>query len=208
MILSTSGLPLRNDAVTNFSSCEFPMDRSTQRGGGVERGPCSANVPGSNPAAEDNSGAQRHSSECHYNAYAEASQARVIRNRPQPIDLAQATLSSQSTGTEQRNEIPTALPALTAAPDPGTGFEAKPTEVANSTLDDPTTQTASAFNPRLMTAEGVASYLGLSVSTVWRLPGKDSGFPPPIKIGGSTRWDRLDLDRYVEERKARRQTGR
>ena len=184
------------------------MDRFIQRGGRVARGPGSASIPGSPPAAEDNSGAQQHSSEGHYNAYAEASQARVIRNRPKPSNLAQATRSSQSTGTGKRDEVAGALRVLNAAPDPGTVLKAKPTEVANSTLDDPTNQTAIVPNPRLMTAEGVASYLGLSVSTIWRLPAKSADFPPPIKVGGSTRWDRLDLDRYVEVCKARRHTGR
>lgn len=184
------------------------MDRSRQRGGGADRGPDSANVPGPIPSPEDNSEVQHHISEGHYNAYAEASQARVIRNRPQPIDLTQATQSSQSTGTGKGNEVAIAVSALTAATDPGTEFEAKPTEVTNSTLDDPSKRTASAFNPRLMTAEGVASYLDVSVSTVWRLPRKDSEFPAPIKVGGSTRWDRSELDRYVAARKALRQTGR
>jgi predicted DNA-binding transcriptional regulator AlpA len=79
---------------------------------------------------------------------------------------------------------------------------------ASSKTDCHAQPTAPAVIPRLMTDQGVATYLGCSVRTVWRLLEKDPDFPQPIKIGGSTRWDPVEIDCYVDVCKARRPNGR
>jgi predicted DNA-binding transcriptional regulator AlpA len=47
--------------------------------------------------------------------------------------------------------------------------------------------------PQLLTVKEVAALSGLGVSTVW-LQAKKGNFPAPIKIGGSTRWRRTDVE--------------
>ena len=59
-----------------------------------------------------------------------------------------------------------------------------------------------------MTVEDVATYLRMSVSKVWRLRRKDPDFPQPIKIGGSSRWDPVEIDSFIEAYKAQRPNGR
>ena len=43
--------------------------------------------------------------------------------------------------------------------------------------------------PVWVTMDGVAAMLSVSRTTVWRLT-KAGVLPPPVKIGGSTRWNR------------------
>ncbi len=47
----------------------------------------------------------------------------------------------------------------------------------------------------------VASRLGIGVSTVWRLS-KAGKLPPPIKIGGSTRWRVSEISEWIEAQQA------
>lgn len=47
--------------------------------------------------------------------------------------------------------------------------------------------------PELLTVRQVAARLGIGVSTIWRAVSKGS-FPAPIKIAGSTRWRRTDIE--------------
>ena len=49
---------------------------------------------------------------------------------------------------------------------------------------------------QLLTVKEVAALTGLGVSTVW-LQAKKGNFPAPIKIGGSTRWRRADVEALV-----------
>jgi excisionase family DNA binding protein len=49
---------------------------------------------------------------------------------------------------------------------------------------------------RLLTVDEVAARLNVSRFTVWRL--RDQGsFPRPIKIGGSSRWQRSDVEEFI-----------
>jgi excisionase family DNA binding protein len=49
----------------------------------------------------------------------------------------------------------------------------------------------------LMSAETLATMLGVSKRTIWRLlSGKQ--LPEPIRIGGSVRWRRDQIDRWIE----------
>ena len=52
----------------------------------------------------------------------------------------------------------------------------------------------------LLRTEQACAYLGVSRVTLWRLVHRDRGFPV-YKIGGSNRYDKRDLDRYVASRK-------
>ncbi|MCY0151668.1 helix-turn-helix transcriptional regulator [Hoeflea alexandrii] len=81
-------------------------------------------------------------------------------------------------------------------------------ETEISAQDDRAKQTAAVIVPCLMTVEDVATYLRMSVSKVWRSRRKDPDFPQPIRLGGSTRWERLEVDHYLEVYKARRRNGR
>jgi predicted DNA-binding transcriptional regulator AlpA len=44
-----------------------------------------------------------------------------------------------------------------------------------------------------MTVKDVAEHLAIGVSTIWRQVAKGS-FPPPVRIGGCTRWRRSDIE--------------
>lgn len=45
----------------------------------------------------------------------------------------------------------------------------------------------------VMNVREVADFFGVSVSTVWRWTA-DGSIPEPIKLGGSTRWRRSDIE--------------
>jgi predicted DNA-binding transcriptional regulator AlpA len=62
--------------------------------------------------------------------------------------------------------------------------------------------------PRLIDAAELAFYLGRSESTIWRLIRKEPGFPQPIRIGGSTHWDRHAVDAYLDRLSSTDATGR
>lgn len=46
---------------------------------------------------------------------------------------------------------------------------------------------------QMMTVREVAEHLNIGVSTVWRSVAKGT-LPAPIKIGGSTRWRRVEIE--------------
>jgi predicted DNA-binding transcriptional regulator AlpA len=50
-----------------------------------------------------------------------------------------------------------------------------------------------ANQPQLLNVKEVSELVGLGVSTVWKQVRKGN-FPAPIKIGGATRWRRIDLE--------------
>ena len=47
--------------------------------------------------------------------------------------------------------------------------------------------------PQLLTVRDVSAQLNIAVSSVWRKV-KSGDLPQPIKIGGSTRWRRADIE--------------
>ncbi|QJD16574.1 helix-turn-helix transcriptional regulator [Paracoccus sanguinis] len=47
--------------------------------------------------------------------------------------------------------------------------------------------------PQLLTARDVSALLNIGVSSVWRKV-KEGNLPQPVKIGGSTRWRRADIE--------------
>ncbi|WP_375173385.1 helix-turn-helix transcriptional regulator [Pseudooceanicola sp.] len=49
------------------------------------------------------------------------------------------------------------------------------------------------ISPAFMSVQDVAAYFNCGVSTVWRWS-KVGDLPKPIKIGGSTRWRRADIE--------------
>tara|TARA_R100000935_G_C2829559_1_gene164251 strand:- start:447 stop:626 length:180 start_codon:yes stop_codon:yes gene_type:complete len=50
-----------------------------------------------------------------------------------------------------------------------------------------------ANEPQLLTVKQTAALVGMGVSTIW-CQVKKGNFPAPIKIGGSTRWRRADVE--------------
>lgn len=52
--------------------------------------------------------------------------------------------------------------------------------------------------PRTLSVEQVASELQVSTRTVWRLLSSGE-LIAPVRIGGSTRWRRAELDAWLEE---------
>lgn len=57
----------------------------------------------------------------------------------------------------------------------------------------PAGQGQTATTRQLLTVKQVAETLSCGVSTVWRLV-RSGDLPQPIKIGGSTRWRRADIE--------------
>lgn len=129
------------------------------------------------------------------NAYAEASQAIPPLKGSGPSDVAR--LSAADVVAEQ-SEGGNGDRSRVAPQEGATPFE--PTVCAAEPCPEPRMKdgACTATRARLMTVGGVAAYLQVSVSAVWRHAKKDPGFPTWIKIGGNTRWDRLELDRYVD----------
>ena len=50
--------------------------------------------------------------------------------------------------------------------------------------------------PLLITADEVAGMLDISTRTLWRLVSSKK-VVPPVKLGGSTRWRRADVEAWV-----------
>ena len=46
---------------------------------------------------------------------------------------------------------------------------------------------------KLLTVQDVAELLSIGVSSVWR-KARSGDLPQPVKIGGSTRWRRADIE--------------
>jgi excisionase family DNA binding protein len=52
-------------------------------------------------------------------------------------------------------------------------------------------------DPQLLTAVEVAAILKISTRTLWRQLSA-GGMVRPVRIGGSVRWRRVDIERWVE----------
>ncbi len=59
-----------------------------------------------------------------------------------------------------------------------------------------TTGVPNAQAPLLIAADDVAGMLDISTRTLWRLVSANK-IVPPIKLGGSTRWRRVDVETWV-----------
>lgn len=132
------------------------------------------------------------------NPYAEASQARASSRAPMPIDGGNLTRTDEraaigSTDGVDREKNTLAIDHVEVA---GLGVKSGKD---NSWSGGHQGRCEAA---RLMTVKEVAAYLGMSNSKVWRLEERDVGFPKPIRIGGSTRWDRCAIDRYLDSLQA------
>ncbi|MBK8456421.1 MAG: hypothetical protein IPL47_04310 [Phyllobacteriaceae bacterium] len=132
------------------------------------------------------------------NPYAEASQALSARQESSPIENAVpgcgdsiGELSKDETADRNKPlwEDGTAAADVTETPK-GAGI------VQRAAVNKPPSEST---RPRLMTARDVGAYLKLSGSTVWRRAKNDRGFPQPFRVGGSTRWDRQQVDRYLDD---------
>jgi excisionase family DNA binding protein len=152
-------------------------------------------TPARNAVAGD--GAEDHSNPEFFNSYAEASQPSEARRRSIPTDLKQkASVGSSKVYLDEKEATgcETASTATAAEVPEGTTRRKRPMEKRKA-RPSPST---SSITPRMMTVEDVAAYLSVSVSKIWRLRRNNAAFPKPKPIGKSTRWDRTDIDRYLD----------
>ena len=131
------------------------------------------------------------------NSYAEASQSSGAKRRPLPLETPQRQGDQDKKIDFNRNEEPLAdVPAAAtpmAAPEKTNERQRQVGKKSTSSRHPKATAVA-----RMMTVEDVAAYLSVSVSKIWRLCGKGV-FPKSKRIGGSTRWDRSDIDHYLDQ---------
>lgn len=58
-------------------------------------------------------------------------------------------------------------------------------------------RTRAPLEKQLFNVQEVAACLGISTASVWRYV-KRKALPSPIRIGGSTRWRRIDLEAFLD----------
>ncbi|MGJ8572718.1 MAG: helix-turn-helix transcriptional regulator [Hoeflea sp.] len=184
------------------------MGRSKKPGGGSDDDARTVRASDSDLFPEGSRGSNHHRAEGHSNPYAEASQASEIGRKPYNAVRTQSAESDPVTGNDERGAFQIAQPAVAKHPDVNAADETRPTEGGLPTPVGCLKQTNSTGLVRLRTVEEVATYLNISISTVSRLPSKDPDFPRPIRIGGSARWDCMEVEHFVEVLKARRNSGR
>ena len=167
-------LPLRGSSMRNFrpDDCEVASDLFGHATSGVQ----------------DDSN-DRCPTEGFPNAYAEASQASSLGRTPVPFTETDRSVALD----ENHRDKPKPIVGIGAAVRSPRACEAKST-CGRFAREKPVKELA----PRLMTAKELAAYLGVSLSKVRRLEKQDGAFPKPIRIMGSTRWDRQVVDSYLD----------
>ena len=140
------------------------------------------------------------------NSYAEASAARLSNKRP-PLkdagsDRDRKMLPMPNEAARNGNA---GSPPETGLHVDGTAFNTP--EPNRRLLRAKNSEPVALSFPRMMTVVQVAEYLGVSVSKVWRLQKPGIGFPSPVRIGGSTRWDRHAIDQYLNALSAGNEAG-
>lgn len=138
------------------------------------------------------------------NPYAEASQARASSRASMPLDGGNPTRTPEcaaigASDRDDREKNIFAIDLIDAA-----ALEVKLGKDKSCTGGHQGRGEAA----RLMTVKGVAAYLGVSISKVWRLESRGVGFPKAIRICGSTRWDRSAIDCYLDSLQAAGHSGR
>ena len=68
-----------------------------------------------------------------------------------------------------------------------------------------TPHSRSPLRPELLTVKGVSELLQFSESWVWDRVARGV-LPQPVKIGGATRWYRHEVEAWIEEQSAQRQS--
>lgn len=61
-----------------------------------------------------------------------------------------------------------------------------------------TDELSSSDGPRLIRAADAARMVSISTRTLWRLVSANQ-FPAPVRVGGSTRWRRADVERWIAD---------
>jgi len=184
------------------------MDRTKPRSGIVNVGLQHAAEHDGDLFKNSSREASRDGEESFVNEYAAASQARETGRSPRPIEGPQSARHNAQSVPCWRKEVSTTEHSASEIQDQRADADIEPVEATPSPPDDHGKQKAPVVSPRLMTDQRVATYLGFSVRKVWRLRHKDPDFPQPIKIGGSSRWDPVEIDCYIDVCKARRPNGR
>jgi len=131
------------------------------------------------------------------NPYAAASQTSSVakENRLQKLSNSQQQLKSDALikDTAQNSFVPL-LDDTSELKQP-----AKKQSAAKSATEAQNTELPNESASRLMTVKAVAAYFSCSVSKVIRLENKEPGFPRSIRIGGSKRWERDEIDHYIDQ---------
>jgi excisionase family DNA binding protein len=65
-------------------------------------------------------------------------------------------------------------------------------------LDRPDAPGFQSVDSLLISVEEVASMLGISVRSVWRLLSTNA-IPTPVKLRASVRWNRVQLEKWVDQ---------
>lgn len=180
------------------------MDQSKQRRGVANYHSHNA-AKGDGDSFENGSGAESPGGKEEFvNEYAAASQAFEAGRKPRPIE------DSHSRQPRPRNTFPkdhavqTGRPTATGNTNEQTAADEQPNSKALPPVLDASRASKSPIElPRLMRVAEVAAYLGVSISKIWRLLKSNPGFPRPIRMNGTTRWDRLDIDCFIEDSKVR-----
>jgi predicted DNA-binding transcriptional regulator AlpA len=183
------------------------MSQSKHREDGASGDLFAERIPAGHSGAADCTLAEGRDAEHFLNAYAEASQARASGKRLLFVHHGSLGDSNQSatTGTNDK-----AIHGQSLAKDRGQTDTAhlEPAEVMPEEARAGKEHPRAVAVPRMMTAAEVAAYVRVSVSKVWRSAKQESDIPSPVRIGGSTRWDRQAIDRYLDSLQHSRHSGR
>jgi predicted DNA-binding transcriptional regulator AlpA len=157
--------------------------------------------------AANRTSAETQDGECFPNAYAEASQARASGRRPLAIhhDSSGGSDQPSKNGTNHKGTLGQSLADNRGQTDIA---QLEPAKVMPQPEKAGKEHPLAVAIPRMMTVAEVATFLRVSVSKVWRLTRRQSDFPRPVRIGGSTRWDRQAIDCYLDSLQPRRDSGR
>jgi predicted DNA-binding transcriptional regulator AlpA len=187
--------------VSSNSPPSLPMIKSSKQNGAIASGLlANRNAKDSGHAVSDSS------IESFENAYAEASQARTVGKRPVPL------AHCPSEDGEERQVRNVGLETVDGLSrdqhtEPNEAQE-KSDRIESNAVGEPPKQPSAIVLPRMMTDVDVATYLSMSRSKIWRLCRREPTFPQPVRIAGSTRWDRTAIDLYLDGLPSSKSSGR
>lgn len=52
---------------------------------------------------------------------------------------------------------------------------------------------------RMLRDSEVAEFFAVTRQTIWNWARKSDGFPQPVKIGGTARWKKSEIETYLEK---------
>jgi predicted DNA-binding transcriptional regulator AlpA len=109
-----------------------------------------------------------------------------MNNQHRPLDVFSQTTQPR-VSSEQARAIYEALQRAIAIRGSARAAQQKPTPPQNGRAEE----------RELLTAADVARMLAIGERSVWR-KAQDGRLPPPIKVGGSTRWAKTSIRDWIE----------